>query len=157
MTSALTVSFRRFLTLDDLKGGTRDVNVAKAWMKEGKNVYMRYSYMTSLASRLKPIQTLCPIDSIEVINNTTKVVSSGITYSLVYGDYGTLYDFCFLNETKKACTSDYDIKANKEAFLAGDTIKVETLKIISYPIVAFIDDNFIETSDGYMYQLKPNI
>ena len=48
-----------------------------------------------------------------------------------------------------------DIETAKKAFADGHIVKAETLRILTTPIVAFIDDNIFETSDGFMYMLKP--
>lgn len=148
--AAQNIRLMKFVIADDTKGGTRNLEVAKKWLKEGKKVNIVY-FKKGIKHRFTS-----PVVFIQ--KNDNRIVKTDDAYYKIISFYPfvkTLYSCCFLNKTKNTVIANNDIESAKKAFKNGDIVRAETMQIITAPIVAFIDDSIFETSDGSMYMLKP--
>ena len=153
--AATDLYIAKFITLDDWRGGTRDLNVAKEWIKEGKNVFMFFS-SDYFPFWLKSTRTYSPVTSINEIDTDIIIKTFDKDFIMTgFCNVDLLYPCSFFNHTTNTIIDDINIKEIKKIIENGNIIRAQTPNIITAPISAFIDDNIFETYSGFFYIYKP--
>lgn len=138
---------KKFFIGDDKRGGTRNLEEARKWISEGKEIHLIFSDKKGSWATKATVKDIIEADGNIIVTTAKNEVIDLEGFDDNARKIGLC---CFEDEDGEV----YSISEAREMVKRGVSLRASNHCLTTSPIVAFLEDDLFETISGSLYRIS---